>query len=237
MQQYFIKDELKINEVIELDETILHHIKVVLRKHDGYVFRLIDTKRNIYMAELKGNSGLIKEEILEDHELPVNITVVMSLIKNDKFDLTLQKLTELGVKCIVPYIAKRSVIKVKDEDKKLERYRKIVQEASEQSHRSVVPEIPAIIEMNDIEEYKSQFNFIAYEKEKTDPLPFREVDQSATIIIGPEGGFELSEIEYFEEHGFECKTLGKRILRAETAAIFIMSNFVGVNELWKHTQH
>lgn len=231
MQQYFIKEVLELGTEIKLDESILHHIKDVLRKKDGYTFRLVDETNRCFLAFLSNDKALVNEEILEDHELSVDVTIVMSLIKNDKFDLTLQKLTELGVKRIIPYNAKRSVVKVKDEDKKLERYRKIVQEAAEQCHRDLVPEIPAIIEMKDIDQYKSQFNYVAYEKEKTQPLPFRLVDESATIIIGPEGGFELSEIEFFEAHGFECKTLGKRILRAETAAMFIMSNFVGVNEL------
>ena len=140
MQQYFIQEALSLGAEIKLDEAILHHIKDVLRKKDGYTFRLVDANNRCFLAALKGDNALVQEELNEDHELSVDITIVMSLIKNDKFDLTLQKLTELGVKRIVPYVAKRSVVKVKDAEKKLDRYRKIVREAAEQCHRDHVPD-------------------------------------------------------------------------------------------------
>lgn len=231
MQQYFINEKLNINSSIQLEQDILHHIKNVLRKHNGYQFRLIDQLGRCFIGELKDNTAIIRSEIESNNELPINVTVIMSLIKNEKFDLTLQKLTELGVKRIVPFSALRSVIKIKDEQKKLERYRKIVQEASEQCHRTCVPEIPEIVDLKSLIKYKSVFNYVAYEKETSNPMPFKMIDDDVTIVIGPEGGFDISEIEFLEKNGFQCKTLGKRILRAETAAMFVMSNFVGVNEL------
>ena len=231
MQQYFVNEKLSVNTLIDLNEEILKHTKVVLRKKDGYKFRVIDVENQCFLVELKDNQALVLEYIEEDHELPIDVTVVMSLIKNEKFDLTLQKLTELGVKRIVPFSANRSIIKIKDEDKKIERFKKIVTEASEQCHREVVPEITNVANLKDIVKYMSKYNYIAYEKEETHPLPFRDVDDSLTVVIGPEGGFEKSEVEALEAMGFECKTLGKRILRAETAAIFVMSNIVGVFEL------
>lgn len=231
MQQYFVNEKLSVNTLINLNEEILKHTKVVLRKKDGYKFRVIDIDNQCYLVELKDNQALVLEHIEENHELPIEVTVIMSLIKNEKFDLTLQKLTELGIKRIVPFSANRSIIKIKDEDKKIERFRKIVTEASEQCHREIVPEITNVANLNDLLKYKSKYNFIAYEKEETYPLPFRSINESVTIVIGPEGGFEKGEIEALEAMGFECKTLGKRILRAETAAIFVMSNIVGVFEL------
>lgn len=230
MQQYFYEEKLDLLEVYPLNDEILHHMKNVLRKKDGYKFRLVDKTQTCYLCELEDDKAKVVEKIEEDHELDINVTVIMSLIKSDKFELTLQKLTELGVKRIVPYNANRSIIKIKDEKHKLERYRKIVMEASEQSHRDIVPEITNIIGYKDLDKFLSKYNFVAYEKNQGNYIDYHTLDGSITYIIGPEGGFEIQEIENFEKLGFECKSLGKRILRAETAAIFVISNIVGASE-------
>lgn len=230
MQQYFIDEELDVGKRYTLDKEMYHHLKHVLRKDDGTNFRIVDTKNEIFLAELSSNEAIILDRIIEDRELDINITVIMSLIKNDKFDFCLQKLTELGVKRIIPYSANRSIIKIKDKDSKIQRYRKIVQEASEQSLRSMVPLIDDIIDFNDLSKYKSKYNYVAYEKNNCIYIPYQEIDDSITIIIGPEGGFEESEIKKFESEGFKPISLGKRILRAETAALYVVSNIVGANE-------
>lgn len=230
MQQYFINRELTLNESVDLDDAILHHIKTVLRKKDGYLFRLIDSVNHCYLSKLENDKAIILEELVEDSELDIDVTIVLALIKNDKFDFALQKLTELGVSRIVPYMAERSIIKINDEKKKLERYRKIVTEASEQSHRLVVPEIMPVAKLNDLENYLSDFNFVAYEKDKGHYIDYLSLDKSVTVIIGPEGGFSPSEIEKIEALGFMPRSLGKRILRAETAAMYVMSNIGGARE-------
>ena len=228
MQQYFTNEELELNQLLKLDENTVHHITNVLRKKDGYIFRMVDKSNKCYLCKLEDFMARVISVVEEDHELDIDVTIVLSLIKNDQFELALQKLTELGVKRIVPYVANRSVIKIKDEKHKLERFRKIVKEASEQSHRDIIPEITSPATIRDLEKYLSKYNYVAYEKHNGSMLPFSEIDNSVTIIIGPEGGFELSEVESFEKMGFECCSLGKRILRAETAAMFVMANITGV---------
>ncbi|MDO4757010.1 MAG: RsmE family RNA methyltransferase [Parabacteroides sp.] len=229
MQQYFIQEEINGNDV-PLNEEILHHMKVVLRKSDGYKFRLCDVKGQAFLAELKDDKAFILERLEDDKELPIKVTVVMSLIKNERFDFCLQKLTELGVYQIVPYMANRSIIKIKDAEHKLKRYRKIVQEAAEQSLRTSVPYIPEIIDQKGLANYLSTYNYVAYEKNDDRYIPYADLENDVTIIIGPEGGFEEKEIEAFKALGFQAISLGKRILRAETAALYVMANIAGANE-------
>lgn len=230
MQQYFIDKEIKIGDAVLLDSEILFHLRQVLRKKNTYTFRLVDAQNNLFLAELSDDKAIIKERLEEDRELDINVTIIISLIKNDKFDFCLQKLTELGVTRIVPYEASRSIIKIKDKKAKLDRYRKIVKEASEQSLRSYTPIIDDIVDIKSLSKYKSKYNYVAYEKNFANYIPYRDIDESVTVIIGPEGGFELQEIDEFEKIGFKCISLGKRILRAETAALYVMSNISGARE-------
>lgn len=228
MQQYFVDVNVHEGDVIALSDDILYHLVKVLRKDTNYKFRVADSTGKIYYANLINNKeckiGACTEE---NNELNCDITCILSLIKNDKFELTLQKLVELGVKRIVPYKSVRSVVKVKD-NKKLDRLNKIVKEACEQSHRNIIPEVTDFADLKDLEKYKSERNYICYESEKN----ITEIPscKSITYIIGPEGGFEDNEYKKICEFGFESVSLGKRILRAETAAIYMTSIIVGNNQ-------
>lgn len=228
MQQYFVDINVHEGDIIALSDDILYHLVKVLRKDNNYKFRIADAMGNIYFANLINNKECkIGEPTNENNELNCDITCILSLIKNDKFELTIQKLVELGVKRIVPYESVRSVVKVKD-NKKLIRIKKIVKEAAEQSHRNIVPEVSEVASIKDLEKYKSERNYICYESEKN--ITDIEACKSITYIIGPEGGFEDKEYETICSKGFESVSLGKRILRAETAAIYMTSIIVGKNQ-------
>ena len=225
MQQYFINKEIQINETVRLDDEILFHLIKVLRKDPSYIFRLADSKGSIFHCHLINNCEcIVTEKLDENNELDCDITCIMALIKNDKFELCLQKLTELGVKKIVPYQSVRSVVKAKD-DKKVIRMKKIVKEAAEQSHRNFIPEVCEVASIKDLEKYKSENNYICYESSKN--IADVDTGRSITYVIGPEGGFEDREYEKIKDMGFEPISLGKRILRAETAAIYMTSIIVG----------
>ena len=225
MQQYFVDIPVKKDDLIILDKDIIYHLKTVLRKDSNYIFRIADSKGQIYFAHLENNNLCrILDNTNENNELDVDITCIMSLIKNDKFELTLQKLVELGVKRIVPFQASRSVVKATNSNK-LTRIKKIVLEASEQSHRNFIPEVTDIVFLKDLEKYKSKYNYVCYESENN--IVNINPKDSITYIIGPEGGFEDNEYKKICEYGFESISLGKRILRAETAAIYMTSIIVG----------
>ena len=141
MQQFFCDDLINVGDFIFLNKDVLYQLLKVLRASNGYLFRMACKDGNIYLCELMNDKAFVKENLNENNETDIDITVIMSLIKNDKFDFAIQKLTELGVKRIVPYIAKRSVVKKGKGNNKLDRLNKIAKEASEQCHRNFVPEI------------------------------------------------------------------------------------------------
>ena len=225
MQQYFYAIPLKEKMIIDLDKDVLYHLIKVLRKDQSYIFRIVDNQGKIFHAHLiNDRQAEILDFLDENNELDKDITCILSLIKNDKLELCVQKLTELGIKRIVLYEAERSVVKLKD-DKKVNRIRKIAKEAAEQSHRNFIPEICSASCIKDLEKYKSEQNYICYEAEKN--IADIEINGSISYIIGPEGGFEDKEYQRICDLGFESISLGKRILRAETAAIYMSSIIVG----------
>lgn len=227
MQQFFCEDILNIGDQYKLNKEIDFQLRKVLRVNNGYTFRMVDKNHSIFLCEYNDGFALINSKLDEDNELDIDITVILALIKNDKFDFAVQKLTELGVKRIVPYLAKRSVVKPGKGNNKQERLTKIAREASEQSHRNCIPEICDYCTLKDLSKYKSDINIIAYEKD--DKLISDLKGKSFTIVIGPEGGFAPEEYEQIVSLGFESVSLGKRILRAETAAIYLSSVIIGNN--------
>ncbi len=225
MQQYFYATPLNEKMIIELDKDVLYHLIKVLRKDSSYTFRIVDCQGKVFHAHLINNyQAEILKFLDENNELDKNITCIISLIKNDKLELCVQKLTELGIKRIVLYEAERSVVKLK-EDKQIIRLTKIAKEAAEQCHRNIIPEIFAAKSIKQLEQYKSEQNYICYEADNN--IVDIDVKGSISFIIGPEGGFEDREYQQICDLGFESISLGKRILRAETAAIYMSSIIVG----------
>jgi 16S rRNA (uracil1498-N3)-methyltransferase len=220
---------LNVSDKADLDKDVLYQLKKVLRAEKGYKFRMADSSGRIFLCVLADDKADIIEELPEYNELNTDITAIVALIKNDKMDFMIQKLTELGVKRIVPYKAFRSVVKEGKGNNKLDRLRKIAREAAEQSHRNRIPDITEYTDVNDLVKYKSDINIVAYEKDDNIISYFHNC-HSITYIIGPEGGFDPLEIEKIKSMGFSSMSLGKRILRAETAAIYLASIITGDNQ-------
>lgn len=232
MQQYFVKEVLELNQKFSLDAQQSFHIAKVMRMEKGDQIVVVDGSKTAYLAELDetGTScrACVCERLERNSEMKCQVTIVMALIKKDKWDFFLMKATELGAARIVPFKAKRSVVKSDDEklDKKKQRWMRIVMEAAEQSKRQCVPEITDPMTLKQLKGVLSDVNLIAYEKESESGKLLRDVlkaNQSVTIVIGPEGGFEAQEVDELCAMGFECVSLGKRILRAETAACYALS--------------
>lgn len=244
MQRYFINQECIHDCFISIDDYNHKHMQRVMRYRNGdkvvcilphsltYVYEIVDIEK-----------GILKqvEQLNEDHELDIDITLVYGLPKNDKFEFVLQKATELGVKRIVPFLSKRSIIKTDQKTfaKKQERYQKILKEASEQSYRQVIPELMDLIKMQDLKHYLSDVNLVAYEessKQGEHSRFYQSLQQdfhTITIIVGPEGGFDQSEIDEMKLLGIQECSLGKRILRSETAPLYMLSVIGYSRELMK----
>ena len=227
MQRYFglIKDNKAF-----LNEEDAHHLNV-LRTKIGEHIEVVDTSK-LFECCVDGLSPLditVITEISVDNELKKEVTLFFSLSKGDKNEFVIQKATELGATRIVLIDSSRTVMKIKKEDvqRKLERYQKIAKEASEQSHRLVVPSIEGVYQLNKIEKsLLPELCFVAYEKEAgktTNSFVGLEKAKSIGVFIGPEGGYDEKEIAYLNSLGVESISLGKRILRTETAAVYALS--------------
>lgn len=230
MQQYFADTPLSIGGTYEFNKEQAHHAGTVLRI-DHEEIRLVYDGIGYFAEGIKtrnGFSALVRRQDPNINELDLKVTVCVALIRRDKFELVLQKLTELGVSRIVPFESSRCVVHASSEKKeKLSaRWNAIVLEASEQCKRNRIPEVTATVKFNHLDQSKSELNLAAYEKAgNTAPTITKLLDRqsSLTAVIGPEGGFSTQEVEQLEQMGYQCVSLGSRILRAETASIYVMS--------------
>lgn len=226
MQRYFVKME---NGEFVINNEQLHQIITVMRNHVGDELIFVNSEESyvVKITHLSPFKVEIVEKSLVDTELSKDITLLYCLAKKDKIDFVIQKATELGAKKIVLVNSSRSIFKIKEEDEsnKLSRYEKIAQEASEQCGRVVVPSIEGVIGFKDIKNYTSDINFIAYEKEKSFTLNEKLLENvnSISILIGSEGGFSADEVDYAAKYNYKSLSLGKRILRTETAAVYALS--------------
>lgn len=227
MQRYFVKE--RKNENFILDNSDIHHIKKVMRCKNNDKIEVVYDKK-VYLCNIDNIDTLslsILDSYEEDRESNIDLTIAVALVQEQKFDLILQKLTELGVTSIIPLKTERSIVKIdsaKEEKKKL-RWETICKEASEQSHRVTIPKIHNIMTMKELLKNKQQLNLICSLNDKTKPLEsyLKDNIKSILFVVGPEGGFSNKEEQFLMENEFECTTLGKRVLRVETATIYVAS--------------
>ena len=237
MQEYFAKN--KINNEFILSEQDNFHIEKVMRMRSGDNV-IVTYNQKKYKSIISFKNGLKVEaiELLDtNNELPVDVTLIYGIPKKDKFELVIQKSCELGVKTIVPFMAKRSIsiLDEKNSDKKIERWNLIAKEACEQSKRNHLVQIQKPIGLKSILEYKSELNLVAYEdlscQDNTHLFSLLSSKyKSITIVVGPEGGFDKSEIAFLNQNDFVSVSLGKRILRSETAPLYLLSVIGFINE-------
>lgn len=229
MQRYFVKE--KIGNNIVLDNNDMHHIKNVMRnKKDDLIECVYEEKLYICkIAELNNNQVEIVEEKTDNNELNYDITIAIALVKEQKMDLILQKLTELGVTRIIPVKMERSIIKLDKEkfNKKKDRWLKICKEASEQSKRNKIPEITDLMTIEELGKLDFDKKFVCSTKTPENLVNnyLQDNKNYATMIfaIGPEGGIAPKEEDKLISFGFTPISLGNRIMRVETAAIYIAS--------------
>ncbi|QRG86090.1 16S rRNA (uracil(1498)-N(3))-methyltransferase [Bulleidia sp. zg-1006] len=228
MYQYFCQTKPEVDQIYTLSKEQEHHAHHVLRLNQELIRLVYEGKAYFAKAEVMNGKFqcYVEREDSCVNELEQNITLCMALIRKEKFEWILQKATELGVKRIVPFTSSRTIVKVqKEKEKKVrERYKQIVLAASQQCKRNCLPEVTEAVRLQDLKNYQSEENVVAYEAKKQDHSFFDlNSKKDTTIVIGAEGGFSLEEIQVLEEMGFQSISLGKRILRAETAAIFALS--------------
>ncbi|MBE7091831.1 MAG: 16S rRNA (uracil(1498)-N(3))-methyltransferase [Clostridiales bacterium] len=229
MRRFYCTNEEIIDGLVYFDKNESKHISRVLRLEKGENI-IVSTGDGIdrYCTLTKtGEEAVAKiyETLKNENEPESEIVLFQSVIKNEKMDLLIQKVTELGITKIVPVITERTVVKIEDSKKELkkqDRWQKIALEACKQCGRSRVPKVESVKSFDEaIELFKScQLKIVAYEEETTKSI-VSAIPKSKSIgyFIGAEGGITKKEHEKLKQAGAISVSLGKRILRAETAAI------------------
>lgn len=240
MECYFAVSKNTKNQLILDQEDTKHIIKVLRHKIDDEIIIIFEEKK--YLTKITSLIPVvicqIVSQIDSDSELPIKVTLIMALLKEQKFDLVIQKAVELGVYCIVPIQLERSISTISampnKADSKIVRWQKIAKAAAKQSNRNIIPKImPIVSKIIDLKQYQSEVNFLAYENAAINNWGQKlKGIKNATIVIGPEGGISEKELKNFLDLGFTNISLGKTILRAETAPIYFLSitNYYSVIE-------
>ena len=233
MQQFFAEPSWIRENKIFMQGSDVNHIRNVLRMKPGEDVRVNDGRGKTYLCCISSYEEQtavldILKELDSDTELPSRIILFQGLPKGDKMEWIVQKAVELGAYSIVPFAAKRSVVKLDEKKaaKKRARWQLIAKGAAEQSGRGIIPEVSTVRTFAEALGMAGDLDvvLIPYEleegmKETARVLENIECGQSVGIFIGPEGGFEEEEVERAKEAGAYAITLGKRILRTETAGL------------------
>ena len=239
MYHFFVEEEQVNGENAYISGSDVNHIVNVLRMKIGEEL-LISVKGDwdylCKIEEIENDRVNLKLlESMEQRELPIKLTLLQGIPKSDKLEMIIQKATELGVSNIIPVKTNRVVVKI-DEKKtqaKVNRWNAIAQSAAKQSKRSIIPKVlnPQTID-NALEIVKDYgVKLLPYEnadgiKKTKDILNSLDSKNNIAVFIGPEGGFEEAEVKKSTDSGFEVITLGKRILRTETAGLALLSNIM-----------
>ena len=237
MQHFFADRSWVQGDKIRLEGSDVNHMKNVLRMKEGEEVQVSDGTGNAYLCQIEGYEGnqavlKIREKTEKDTELPSKIWLFQGLPKGDKMELIIQKAVELGAYAVVPVETRRCVVKLdaKKAQKKVSRWQQISESAAKQSKRMLIPEVKNVMNWKEALAFAKGLDvvLIPYElakgmKETREILSAIQPGQSVGIFIGPEGGFEEEEVRDAMEAGGKPVTLGKRILRTETAGMTMLS--------------
>jgi 16S rRNA (uracil1498-N3)-methyltransferase len=229
MNRFFIPPESIQEGRVEFPAEASHQITRVLRLRPYERVIVLDNRGMEYEVELevvqtKGVIGDVRETRQAKGEAQTAVTLYLGLTQREKFEWILQKATEIGAAAFVPLITRRSLVQSAHEvDNKVERWQRIIKEAAEQSRRGLCPELLPVQRIETLQTLnEGQKGFVLWEESQG--LGLKKALQAANsrrlaLLIGPEGGLNQEEVEYAGKAGFQSVSLGKRILRMETAAI------------------
>jgi 16S rRNA (uracil1498-N3)-methyltransferase len=233
MQRYFARID---KDQVFLSAEDQHHLLDVMRSKVGEAIEIVD-QGDVYSAQIASLNPLkivLGPLLAKASELPAHLLLAYALLKHANDEEVLDKGTELGVSSFLPFISSRTIIRLPGEEekaKRLERFEKIVKAASEQSKRTLIPSVQPIRDYLSVLGLSADLKLLAYENESDDveslpnALASLQAGQSCLIVIGPEGGFSPDEAQKALQNGFRFVSLGRRILRAETASIYAASVF------------
>lgn len=231
MHRFFIQSPLAQTPEIDLPLEVSHQISRVLHLKAGSEIMLLDNTNQQYLFRLEEVSGqACKASLISinpcEGEPATRVTLLIGMTQREKFELILQKCTEIGVSTFMPFISSRTLVqRTSDVDEKIPRWTKILHEAAEQSHRGIIPTLQTA------QKLEAALHSLADHKALKLVLWEDEIDQKfktalsgysgkeIILLVGPEGGLSTTEVELAKACGFNAVSLGKRILRMETAAM------------------
>lgn len=241
MPKFFVHKNQKEEESIVIIGEDVNHIKNVLRlkENENIIVCVIEENKSYESIIEKLDKEQIKckiiKEINKTTEPNTYIHLFQGLPKAEKMEWIIEKGTEVGISEFTPVIMKRSIVKVDEKNsiKKQQRWKKISEVAAKQSGRDCIPIVNNIMQIKDFQKIKENYDsvLIAYEQETENTLK-KELKKAykqnlkIAIIVGPEGGIEEEELEFFKQQGAKVITLGKRILRTETAPLVLAANIL-----------
>ena len=236
MPKFFIDKSDIENNSVKITGSDALHIARVLRTEIGDVLTLCDGSGTDYFARVTScDKDSVSLDIIDTFpclaEPDVSVTLFQGIPKQGKMDYIIEKCTELGINRIVPVATKRSVVKIDDkksEAKKLERWKKIAAESVKQCKRGAIPEITNVMTVKEAIEFSKTLDLTLAAYECEEEISVKSVlsshnPKSVGIFIGPEGGLDDTEIALFECANIQTVTLGKRILRTETAGHTVLT--------------
>lgn len=232
MRRFFFEGSREDGDVVELPESESRHIHRVLRLKVGEGVELLDGGGKVYSAVIVETGKRVRARILEvlaEHDaVSVSLVVGQGQLKGQKMDMVIQKCTELGVERVAPFWSSRCQGKLTDQQglKKLERYRRIVESACKQCCRAELMTVDPPREFPDFlaafPNKDERLRLLFWEEERDVSLhdiSIPEATREVVVLLGPEGGLSAQEAELARSQGWQTVSLGKRILRAETAAL------------------
>lgn len=237
MHHFFVTPQAVGDTHITITGPDVNHMKNVLRMKPGEEVLISDGEGKDYCCEidtLSEDEVIVKitDDSYEGTELASEFYLFQGLPKSDKMEMIIQKAVELGVKEIIPVATKRAVVKLdeKKAGKKIERWQAISESAAKQSRRGVIPKVQNVMTFKEALSYaqKLDMNLIPYEnfkgmQETKEALSHIQDGMKVGIFIGPEGGFDEAEVELAIEKMVQPISLGRRILRTETAGMAILA--------------
>lgn len=217
MFRFFV--DKKINNGFALSKETLNHIKVARVEKENFICTY---EGKFYECKLVIDEAHIVKEINENHEHKGQVVVAASIIDTKRFEWLIQKAAELGATKLIPVISKNVSKKISGEiEKKIVRWNEIAKNASEQSFRNYPMIVSEIKTFDEVINLNIKNKFIAHEKQESKADVSFPSD--SLFLVGPEGGFTEEEVKLSLDKGFKVVSLGKRILRAETASMYMLA--------------
>lgn len=241
MQRYFINEALALQDEFTLSKADSHHLLKVMRAQIGEKIEVVGSDQRVWLSQLLDNAALDNaalaslkavQEITKSVELPVEVTIACGISKGDKNEQIIKRGTEMGASHFQFFTARYSVARWNEKkiDRKLQRFEEIAKAAAEQSHRQMIPTVE-IISFADLVNSPVQHRMVAYEESAKEGefANFKRVlsntasGDALLAVFGPEGGLAPEEIKSFNDANFTLAGLGPRILRAESAPMYVLS--------------